>query len=96
MILKIQLISYDSLNNILIFINSNSTLLDVKEDLFLYINKINLWDNIKDSFISNINTFKSTINSNFNLDKGNILNKFNEVDSAIRDTLETWINNFIK
>lgn len=88
--------SYDSLNNILIFINSNSTLLDVKEDLFLYINKINLWDNIKDSFISNINTFKSTINSNFNLDKDNILNKFNEVDSAIRDTLETEINNFIK
>lgn len=85
--------SYDSLEWILIVINSNSQYINIKEQVLPYLEKINLWDVVKESLLNNINLLKST----FWVSDSNIIEKISEIEDSAKnviwDKINTLINN---
>ena len=85
--------SYDSLEWILTVINSNSEYINIKEQVLPYLEKINLWDSVKESLLNNINLLKSTFWSN----DTNVIEKISDVEDAAKtviwDKINTLINN---
>lgn len=88
--------SYDSLEFILWVFNNNNDLIVNKEEIFNYLNKVNLWENIKSSLINNLNTLKSTFSTQLNIDTENIKDKALDLEEKAKDIIETWVNSLIK
>jgi hypothetical protein len=88
--------SYDSLEFILGVFSNNISFVENKEVVFNYLNKINLWENIKESLLNNLNTLKSTFSTQLNIDTNFIKDKALELEEKAKNILETWINTLIK
>ncbi|MDD3793336.1 MAG: FecR domain-containing protein [Candidatus Gracilibacteria bacterium] len=88
--------SYDSLEFILGVFNNNNDLIVNKEEIFNYLNKVNLGENIKSSLINNLNTLKSTFSTQLNIDTENIKDKALDLEEKAKDIIETGVNSLIK
>lgn len=88
--------SYDSLEFILWVFNENSSLLLNKEDILNYLNKINLWENIKSSLLNNLNILKANFSTQLNINPENLKDKALELEGKAKNIIETWVNTLIK